>query len=131
MTDAIMAGAGVADIALPSFDDEASYFKDVDPQATSARYAAAGVTTIIVKNGDGPVLFSKGDEAGSVSVTPVSELVDSTAAGDSFNAGVLAGFGQEISLEDSIAYGCRLAQAVVQERGALVDVPLSILMDTD
>lgn len=122
MTDAIMMGAAVCDIALPSFEDEASWFQDADPDATADRYAAAGATTAVVKNGGAPVRFLHKGKWGTVTVPTLSEVVDTTAAGDSFNAGVLAGWSCDTPLADSIARACRLAGKVVQGRGALVAI---------
>ncbi|HEX9857964.1 MAG TPA: sugar kinase, partial [Paracoccaceae bacterium] len=42
MRATLLAGAGVADILLPGFDDEAMAFGDADPEATARRYAALG-----------------------------------------------------------------------------------------
>lgn len=122
MLDAIMQGAQVADIVLPSFEDEADWFKDADPKATADRYLAAGATTVIVKNGADSVLFAQGDETGEVAVRPVDTLVDSTAAGDSFNAGIFARHAARDTLPDGIAYACAMSRAVVQQRGALVEI---------
>jgi 2-dehydro-3-deoxygluconokinase len=107
-------------LVLPSFEDEAEWFKDSDPQATTARYATAGAQTIIVKNGAEPVQYLQGDMHGAVEVPPLANVVDSTAAGDSFNAGFLAGVMRNMNLPDSITMACRLARHVVQGRGALV-----------
>ncbi|MEL7181898.1 MAG: PfkB family carbohydrate kinase, partial [Pseudomonadota bacterium] len=122
MTQAIMEGAAVSDIALPSFEDEAVWFKDANPQATADRYLAAGVVTVVVKNGADPVVYAEGGASGEVAVTPLTQLVDTTAAGDSFNAGFFARHAVGDSIADGIAYACALSRAVVQERGALVAI---------
>lgn len=122
MTDAIMAGAAVSDIVLPSFEDEADWFNDATPTATADRYLAAGAVTVIVKNGAAPVLYAQGGTYAEIPVTPVDTLVDSTAAGDSFNAGVFARHAAGDSIENGIAYACAMSRAVVQERGALVPI---------
>ncbi len=122
MTSAIMEGAAVSDIVLPSFEDEADHFGDADPQATADRYLAAGATTVVVKNGEDDVLFVEDGATGIVPVIAISEVVDTTAAGDSFNAGVFAGLADGQTLNDSIALACRLSGLVVQGKGALVPV---------
>ena len=124
MTRTIMLGAEVSDLVLPSFEDEAIWFDDATPEATAQRYANAGATTVVVKNGEQPVVFCKGAMTGQVPVTPVADLVDTTAAGDSFNAGIFAGFASKASLRDSITYACNLSREVVLRKGALVKIDL-------
>lgn len=122
MTTAIMEGAAVCDIALPSFEDEASWFHDATPNATAERYLNAGAKTIIVKNGAEAVHFAHGNIRGDVAVEPVVDVVDTTAAGDSFNAGFFADFLTESALEDAIKRACHLSRRVVQHKGALMPV---------
>lgn len=127
MTENIMQAAAVSDIALPSFEDEARWFSDATPAATLQRYAKAGADTIVVKNGAEAVLYRTGDTESSVVVPPLTSVVDTTAAGDSFNAAILAGLATEAPLPDSIALACRLAGHVVQGKGALVPISQSLL----
>ncbi|MBV2361563.1 sugar kinase [Thalassococcus sp. CAU 1522] len=122
MRAAIMQGAAVADVALPSYEDEAQWFGDADPAATAQRYADAGAATVIVKDGAEPVHFRDHGAAGVVPVAPVTAIVDTTAAGDSFNAAILAAFDAQMPLPDAIARAARLAARVVQAKGALVPV---------
>ncbi len=78
------------DIALPTFDDETALFDDDSPQATIERMRAAGVAEIVVKRGEQPCLVAA--DGAVAEVPPASRVspVDTTAAGDSFNAGHLA-----------------------------------------
>jgi 2-dehydro-3-deoxygluconokinase len=127
MTETIMRAAAACDLALPSFEDDARWFGDADPQATLTRYAQAGAETVIVKNGAGPVLYLQGDTGGVAEVPPLSTVVDTTAAGDSFNAAILAGIAAGTDLPRSIEQACRLAGQVVQGKGALVPINLTVL----
>lgn len=122
MTKAVMQAAKVSDFVLPSHEDEATWFSDADTSATCRRYQEAGASRVIVKDGAGAVLFADGGESGEVSVKPVEKVVDTTAAGDSFNAGVFAGLAAGLGMADAIHEGCKLAAQVVQARGALVAV---------
>src|SRR3954465_5596104 len=78
------------DIALPTFEDEAMLWGDANPEATVARLQAFGIGEIAVKNGQENALVAdkSGREYGPVA--EVVEPVDTTAAGDSFNAAYLA-----------------------------------------
>jgi len=121
MCAAVMAAAAVSDIVLPSFEDEATHFDDAGPAATVVRYMEAGAPLVIVKNGPGEVLWQADGAPRTFQVPPVSEVVDTTAAGDSFNAGFLASHLQGADLETSVAAGARLAGRVIGRRGALVE----------
>lgn len=121
MRGAIMEAALSSEIVLPSFDEEALHFGDKDPAATVARYLSAGATSVVVKNGGGDVHYSCGGDAGAYSPPPVGELVDTTAAGDSFNAGLLANLIAGKSPAEAVAAACAVSGQVIQARGALVD----------
>lgn len=122
MLQVTMAGADVSDIVLPSFEDEAAWFGDVDPKATTLRYLSAGASTVVVKNGADVIYHCSPHGEGSVAVPPITNIVDTTAAGDSFNAAIIARLNDGGSLPQSIAFACQLSGAVVQARGALVPV---------
>lgn len=108
--------ARVADIALPSFDEEQALHGDADPQATLARYAALGVPLVVVKNGGGRV-WATGGHFDPAPVQPV----DTTAAGDSFNAGFLTAHLGGAGLVGALAAGAALAARVILQPGALVE----------
>jgi 2-dehydro-3-deoxygluconokinase len=108
------------DIALPTFDDEAALFNDEDPDATAARYADAGVREIAVKLGaEGCLLDIDGDRQ-RVAVSRQIKPVDTTAAGDSFNAGYLSGRLAGRSARHAALAGHRLAAAKIAHRGAII-----------
>jgi 2-dehydro-3-deoxygluconokinase len=120
MCDVIMAGANLSDIILPSFEDEATWFSDADPMSTLARYQNVGAETVVVKNAGDPVSFWSQHETGTYLVESVEKIIDSTAAGDSFNAEILVGLLREIPLADAINNGAKLAKKVLMGQGALV-----------
>ncbi|MGB0658546.1 MAG: sugar kinase [Mangrovicoccus sp.] len=120
MCAAIMAAAQVSDIVLPSHEDEATYFGDADLAATAARYAKAGASLVVVKNGGGEMLSLDKGETALHQPQSVTDIVDTTAAGDSFNAGFLAAYLQGAGLGNAISQGAALAAKVIGQRGALV-----------
>ncbi|MFW2587722.1 sugar kinase [Sagittula sp. SSi028] len=113
-------GASVADTVLPSFDEEETIFPDQSPQDTISRYAKGGATCVVVKNGSGAVQAWSADE-GHLEIAPpvVTQVVDSTAAGDSFAAGFLAARATGASLQSATQAASLLASEVIQKRGAL------------
>lgn len=122
MCNSIMQAAAICDVVLPSYDDEAEFFGDADPSATLKRYLDVGAKTIVVKNGDGIIHYHHDGQAGQVSPCQVAEIIDSTAAGDSFNAGFLAALETGSAVETAIEKGCTLASKVIGQKGALVRV---------
>lgn len=123
MRAAIMAGAAVSDIILPSFDDERAQFGDATLAGCAARYRAAGAREVVVKNGGGPMLVASGDAAVPVEGLPVVRPVDTTGAGDSFNGAYLAARLAGRDGPDAVAAAHALASRVVRHRGALLPMP--------
>jgi 2-dehydro-3-deoxygluconokinase len=110
----------LVDLALPTFEDEQALFGDKDLDQCIGRYRAAGVTEIVIKRGaHGCVIARDGD---TIEIAPrrVLEPVDTTAAGDSFNAGYLAARISGAPLRDAALAGHRLAGAVIMSPGAVI-----------
>ncbi|AKH99247.1 sugar kinase, ribokinase [Hoeflea sp. IMCC20628] len=118
----VMTAASVSDILLPSFEDEATFFGDATPGDTARRYADAGAPLVVVKNGDADVLSLSGGQTSGFTPSKVENVVDSTAAGDSFNAAFLASYLDCSDLNTAIAAGSALAAKVITRRGALVEL---------
>jgi 2-dehydro-3-deoxygluconokinase len=108
------------DIALPTFDDEAQLWGDRDPVATAERLAAAGPREIVVKCGQDGALVAAGTGVTMVPIPAPVAVVDTTAAGDSFNAGYLAARLSGVEPTAAALRGHRLAGAVIGHRGAIV-----------
>lgn len=119
MRTQIMAMAARADIVLPSHEDEATHFGDRDPAATAERYAQTGATMVIVKNGSAEMLSLARGETRHHAPETVTRVIDSTAAGDSFNAAFLAATLTGTDLTAAIRAGAKQAAHVIGRRGAL------------
>lgn len=120
MRNGLLQGASVADIVLPSFDEETGLFGDMTPDDTILRYREAGAGLVVVKQGGDPCHVWSA-EAGSMTLETeaVATVVDSTAAGDSFGAGLVAGLATGMGVEDAVRQAMWLAAQVIQRRGAL------------
>jgi len=113
-------GASVADTVLPSFDEETGLFGDATPEETIARYRELGARLVVVKNGAGQCHAWTAGEGGAVrEPEPVARVVDSTAAGDSFDAGLLAALVTGAPLAEALGRAMALSAEVIQWRGAL------------
>ena len=110
----------LTDLALPTFDDEQALWGDRVPDATIARLHAQGVVEIIVKNGAAGAMIAVDGATHLVPCPTMIAPIDTTAAGDSFNAGYLA---RRLAGDQPIAaavFAHRLAGIVIQHRGAIV-----------
>lgn len=108
----------LVDIALPSFDDEAAVWGDARPQVTIERFVAAGVTEVAVKDGAGPVVVRSDGAVKTLSTPPVDGIVDTTGAGDGFNAGYLSARLLGKPPELAVAAGQRFSGEVIRHFGA-------------
>ncbi len=115
----------ITDIALPSIDDEQMLFDDVDEAAVLKRLMSYGIKRGALKRGEeGPLsLSSEIDptmrEIDLNDTSPV-QVIDTTAAGDSFNAGylsaVLSGHDEQAAMRAGHACSTR----VIGHRGAII-----------
>lgn len=108
------------DVALPTFDDEAVLWGDPSPEATVERMRAFGIGEIVVKNGPNSALVAAGGEQEHVPVPEVFAPVDTTAVGDSFNAGYLAARLSDDTPHAAATAAHRLAGQVIRHQGALL-----------
>jgi 2-dehydro-3-deoxygluconokinase len=109
----------ITDIALPSVDDEQAAFGDADADAVMARLAGYGVTAGAMKCGPtGPRSWS--EDGGDQTYPVVTHVVDTTAAGDSFNAGFLAQYLADGDTMAAMMQGHTLASRVIGVKGAII-----------
>lgn len=120
MRDTTEAAARLADLILPSYEDEAAIFGDASPAATADRYARLGVAEVVVKNGGGRMCCRLDGVDQPLPDLPTVRPVDTTGAGDSFNgAYIMMRLGGAHPAE-AVAQAHRIAGAVVGHRGALL-----------
>lgn len=117
---AFTAALARVDLALPTFDDERALFGDGEPETTIARLRAAGVTEIAVKDGSRPATLGHDGTIARVAPPMVTSVVDTTAAGDAFNAGYLAARIMGKAPAAAAEVGHRLAGVVIGHRGAVI-----------
>jgi 2-dehydro-3-deoxygluconokinase len=109
-----------ADVVLPTLDDERALFGVEDAEACIRRLHGLGPAEIVVKLGSEGCEVSSAAFRGRIAAEPVEEVVDSTAAGDSFNAGYLAARLLGAGPDAAAGLGNRVAGRVVAHPGAVI-----------
>jgi 2-dehydro-3-deoxygluconokinase len=107
---------GVVSLALPTYEDEAALWGDAAPTQSLARYASRGIEVCLKQGAEGCLLADGTRIPVPQRVTPV----DTTAAGDAFNAGYLTARLAGRGPAEAAEAGHRLAGAVIQYPGAIM-----------
>ncbi|MCS0589227.1 sugar kinase [Massilia norwichensis] len=109
-----------ADIALLTLDDEQAIHGPESARQVIERTRGYGVREVVVKCGAEPCVVWAEGQLHEVAAEPVTDVVDTTAAGDSFGAAYVAA---RLSGADPVAAaraGHRLAGTVIRHRGAII-----------
>ncbi len=118
--DSFVAMWAAASLALPSFDDEEALFPGSSPADVVARISGCGPGEIALKNGPrGPLIWADG-RAWQADFDVEPRVVDTSGAGDSFNAGYLAARLHGAVPIAAATAGHRLAAAVIRHHGAII-----------
>jgi len=109
-----------ADLALSTLDDERQLFGEASERAVADRLRAWGVKEIALKKGAAGCAIADRTTLQTVPAAVVADVVDTTAAGDSFNAGYLAARLRGRPAHAAALLGNQLAAQVVRHPGAII-----------
>lgn len=125
--NAALSFAQYATIIMPTRDDDDLLFGKASEEEHVARWLTGATRLVVVKNGPEGCRMYQPDQA-PLTIKPEASIkpVDTTGAGDSFNAGFISGLMDGVSLTDAAAAGNRLAGIVIQHRGAIIDRALHL-----
>ena len=104
------------ELALPTFEEEKAPWGDQTMAETLARYAARGIE-VCVKRGDAGCFLADGE---CVPVPAIVTPIDTTGAGDSFNAAYLTARLAGYPPGEAARAGHMLAGTVIRHRGAII-----------
>ncbi len=108
------------DIAFPGLADERALMGDDTAEAVITRFRAAGVQEFLVKLDEPVCVVCTADGQHSVAAAPVANVVDTTAAGDSFSGAYLAARAAGLAPVEAASVAHQVAGTVIQHRGAVI-----------
>ena len=110
-------------LVLPSVDDLQNIFgEQQDATGWIGKLTALGAKDIVLKNGGRNAFTLVGGQRKDFALDTVARVLDTTGAGDSFNAGFLAGRALGLTVEQAVDRGHALASKVIQHPGAIIPV---------
>ncbi len=107
------------DLAMLTLDDEILLFGEGSVEAHAERLQRSGIKELVLKQGPDGCLIIKDGQSERVAAQMVVP-VDTTSAGDSFNAGYLSQLVAGRSSVEAAQVAHQLAGLVIQHRGAIV-----------
>lgn len=76
---------------------------------------------LVLKRGAQDAVIITEHSQANIPVPAVTDVIDTTGAGDTFNAGYLAARLQQASVEDAARQGIRCAGIIIRHRGAVIE----------
>jgi ribokinase len=111
------------DVFMPNEQEALAISARPDLESAAAFYAAQGIRWLTVKRGRQGAVVYAGEERLENQPAPAEPGGDSIGAGDSFDAGFLAGWLRHLPLEDCLAIGGLCGRAVAGAAGGIAGQP--------
>lgn len=108
-----------ADITLPGVEDLTTLYDVHSVEAVVEYLKPYQIEEIVVKNGPESVVTKEGDTLQSHTIIPVTNVVDTTSAGDAFNGVYLGARLSDKSISSAVQLAAKAAGAVIQQPGAI------------
>lgn len=115
--------------AMITLDDHQAVFDCGSLDNTLAHAQSLSIPEVVIKRGAADTLVRQESSSKweSIPTLPVNQVIDTTAAGDSFAAGYLSRRLCGVSVKMAVIFGNALAARVIQHRGALI--PMEAMQD--
>lgn len=125
--EAMAALAPAITLAMPSVEDHAGLVAPATAAEVAATWLALGADEVVVKQGPDDVYVASRTETHSVPTATPARIVDTTAAGDAFNAGYIAArLVEGRGPREAATRGAALAAAVIGCPGAIAPRPVGV-----
>jgi 2-dehydro-3-deoxygluconokinase len=108
-----------ADITLPGGEDLTTLYDVHSVEAVVEYLKPYQIEEIVVKNGPESVVTKEGDTLQSHTIIPVTNVVDTTSAGDAFNGVYLGARLSDKSISSAVQLAAKAAGTVIQQPGAI------------
>ena len=108
-----------ADITLPGVEDLTTLYDVHSVEAVVEYLKPYQIEEIVVKNGPESVVTKEGETLQSHTIVPVTNVVDTTSAGDAFNGVYLGARLSDKSISSAVQLAAKAAGAVIQQPGAI------------
>ncbi|MBB1289263.1 sugar kinase [Pseudoalteromonas sp. SR43-6] len=108
-----------ADITLPGVEDLTTLYGVHSVEAVVEYLKPYQIEEIVVKNGPESVVTKEGDTLQSHTIIPVTNVVDTTSAGDAFNGVYLGARLSDKSISSAVQLAAKAAGTVIQQPGAI------------
>jgi len=110
-----------ADILLPGIDDFEQLYAITTAEAVYDFCKPYQFDELIIKNGEGGIVCYLGEDTYHFPITPVTNVIDTTSAGDSFNGVYLGARANGYNITDAVEIAAKAAGFVIQHHGAIVE----------
>ena len=112
-----------ADLVFAGLEDHQLLYHHNSILDVSAYMNDFTISRLVIKNGPGSVTVVANNKSLDVPITavPSAEVVDTTAAGDSFNGAFIAAEMAGHSLTDTVLFAAQVASKVIKHKGAIVE----------
>ncbi|AGH44470.1 sugar kinase [Paraglaciecola psychrophila] len=110
------------DIYLPGFEEEEILFNTTSVDDATRRLFNISANEVVIKNGSQNCLLITRGDVERVEITPSTNVLDTTGAGDNFNGGYIGARLTGLSAIDSIKFAAKAASQILTIRGGVLHV---------
>ncbi len=111
------------DVLLPNAVEACRIARRDDPRTASAELASSGLLVVVKLGAAGAMAVQAGSDVVRVAAPDGIELVDAVGAGDTFDAGLLAGLLAGESIEQALALACACGTLSMRAAGGTAAQP--------